>query len=195
MAKKEDIITAAILEFGENSYDAASINRIIKASGTSKGTFYYYFQNKKELYFAIIENAIQLKQTYFSRMMELVQKGDAGFFDILKAQAKLSADFIRENPALYRFGLQFARELNPVKDEFNVRYMPELSASFMKIVEAGIHGGKFSNRYPPEFMARMIGYITLNYYDILFEKGESPTPEKLEQSLDMLFDFLKRGLS
>lgn len=194
MPKRDDIIKAAVLEFGEYSYDAASINRIIKASGTSKGTFYHYFRNKKELYFSIIENAIRIKQEYFSIILELVKRGD-NFFDILKAQAKQAAVFMRENPDLYQFGLQFNKELNPVKNEFMEKYIPGLSDSYMKIIEVGIAGNHFTQRYPPDFTAKMIGYLSFNYYDILFEKGAPPTPEELEQALDMLFDFMQRGLT
>jgi AcrR family transcriptional regulator len=195
MSKRDAIIDAAVKEFGENSYDAASINRIIKASGTSKGTFYHYFHNKKALYFTIIENAVKIKHGYFARMMAHIEKEDTDFFDLLKAQAKAGAEFMRDNPALYKFGLQFTKERTAIRDEFTAKYMPELSGSFMNIVEAGIAGKNFTKRYPADFTARIIGYTSLNYYDILFDKNEAPSPQRIEQMLDMLFDFLKRGFS
>lgn len=195
MSKRDDIIDAAIKEFGENSYDAASVNRIIKASGTSKGTFYHYFSDKKALYFTIIEDSIRIKQDYFARMMEHVKQEENDFFDMLKVQAKAGAVFMRENPDLYKFGTQFTKEQSKIKDEFASKYLPELSGSFMKIVEAGIAGKNFTKRYPAEFIGRVIGYTTLNYYDIFFDKDATPSPEKIEKMLDMLFDFLKRGFS
>lgn len=195
MSKRNDIIDAAIKEFGEYSYDTASINRIIMVSGTSKGTFYHYFHDKKGLYFAIIENAIKIKQEYFARMMEDVKQEDNDFFDIMKAQAKAGAEFMRENPGLWKFGTQFVKEQSRIKDEFEEKYYPGLSESYMKIVEAGIAGKNFTKRYPTDFIARIIGYVSLHYYDILFDKDETPSPLKIEQMLDMLFDFLKRGFS
>lgn len=195
MSKRNDIIDAAIKEFGEYSYDTASINRIIMVSGTSKGTFYHYFHDKKGLYFAIIEDAIKIKQEYFARMMEDVKQEDNDFFDIMKAQAKAGAEFMRENPGLWKFGTQFVKEQSRIKDEFEEKYFPGLSGSYMKIVEAGIAGKNFTKRYPTDFIARIIGYVSLHYYDILFDKDETPSPLKIEQMLDMLFDFLKRGFS
>ena len=195
MSKKNDIIEAAINEFGEYSYDTASINRIIMVSGTSKGTFYHYFHDKKGLYFAIIKDAIKIKQEYFARMMEDVKQEDNDFFDIMKAQAKAGAEFMRENPGLWKFGTQFVKEQSRIKDEFEEKYYPGLSESYMKIVEAGIAGKNFTKRYPTDFIARIIGYVSLHYYDILFDKDETPSPLKIEQMLDMLFDFLKRGFS
>jgi len=195
MSKRNDIINAAIKEFGEYSYDTASINRIIMVSGTSKGTFYHYFHDKKGLYFAIIEDAIKIKQEYFARMMEDVKQENNDFFDIMKAQAKAGAEFMRENPGLWKFGTQFLKEQSRIKDEFEEKYYPGLSESYMKIVEAGIAGKNFTKRYPTDFIARIIGYVSLHYYDILFDKDETPSPLKIEQMLDMLFDFLKRGFS
>ncbi|MEA5151659.1 MAG: TetR/AcrR family transcriptional regulator [Oscillospiraceae bacterium] len=195
MSKRNDIINAAVREFGEYSYDAASINRIIKVSGTSKGTFYHYFRDKKALYFAIIEDAVKIKQSYFARMMEDVKQEDNDFFDIMKAQAKAGTEFMRENPGLWKFGTQFVKEQSQVKKEFEVKYLPGISDSYIKVVEAGIAGKNFTKRYPPDFISRIIGYVSMNYYDILFDKDEMPTPQTIEQRLDMLFDFLKRGLS
>ena len=195
MSKRNDIINAAVREFGEYRYDAASINRIIKVSGTSKGTFYHYFRDKKALYFAIIEDAVKIKQSYFARMMEDVKQEDNDFFDIMKAQAKAGTEFMRENPGLWKFGTQFVKEQSQVKKEFEVKYLPGISDSYIKVVEAGIAGKNFTKRYPPDFISRIIGYVSMNYYDILFDKDEMPTPQTIEQRLDMLFDFLKRGLS
>ena len=195
MSKRNDIINAAIKEFGEYSYDIASINRIIMVSGTSKGTFYHYFHDKKGLYFAIIKDAIKIKQEYFARMMEDVKQEDNDFFDIMKAQAKAGAEFMRENPGLWKFGTQFVKEQSRIKDEFEEKYFPGLSESYIKIVEAGIAGKNFTKRYPTDFIARIIGYVSLHYYDILFDEDETPSPLKIEQMLDMLFDFLKRGFS
>jgi AcrR family transcriptional regulator len=195
MSKRDDIINAAIKEFGEYSYDTASINRIITVSGTSKGTFYHYFKDKKALYFAIIEDAVKIKQAYFTSIMENVKQEDNDFFDIMKAQAKAGAEFMRENPGLWKFGTQFVKEPSQVKEEFEKKYFPGISGSYMKVVEAGIAGKNFTKRYPTDFIARIIGYISMNYYDILFDENEMPTPQTIEQRLDMLFDFLKRGFS
>jgi AcrR family transcriptional regulator len=195
MSKKDEIINAAIKEFGENSYDTASVNRIIKRSATSKGTFYHYFSDKKALYFSIVEEAVRIKQEYFAQMMAHVKQEENNFFAMLKAQAKAGSVFMRDNPDLYRFGTQFIKEQSSIKEEFASKYLPGISVSFMKIVEAGIAGKSFTKRYPAEFIARIIGYTTLNYYDILFDKDETPTPQKIEQMLDMLFDFLERGFS
>ena len=44
------IMTAALEEFAKYPYNQASYNRIIKASGISKGTMYYYFKSKEDVF-------------------------------------------------------------------------------------------------------------------------------------------------
>lgn len=52
--KKKKIIEAAKKEFLEHSFYDASINRIIKDAGISRGAFYMYFQNKEDIFVYII---------------------------------------------------------------------------------------------------------------------------------------------
>ncbi len=195
MSKRDEIIDAAVKEFGEFSYDAASINRIIKASGTSKGTFYHYFKDKKSLYLTIIENSMKIKKELMSRMMTDLKQENKDFFDMIKSQSKVAAVFVEKNPELYKFAVMYASEQGPIKKEVEKMIMPEIGDTFVKMIEAGIANKNFTDRYPPEFIAKIISHLTVNYYDILFEKNEIPSMEEAEKRLDMLFDFLKRGFT
>ena len=57
--KKEKIINAAKSEFVEYSFHDASINRIIKSAGISRGSFYMYFENKEDLFVYILKGCRQ----------------------------------------------------------------------------------------------------------------------------------------
>ena len=46
---RQRILEAARTEFAAKGYDAASLNQILLASGLSKGSFYYYFDDKLDL--------------------------------------------------------------------------------------------------------------------------------------------------
>ena len=53
--KKKKLIEASFKEFSLNNFNDASINRIIKEAGISRGSFYMYFEDKKDLYFYLLE--------------------------------------------------------------------------------------------------------------------------------------------
>ena len=73
--KKEKIINAAKSEFVEYSFHDASINRIIKSAGISRGSFYMYFENKEELFLYILdgyrEEALAEIRTFLTEKLDL----------------------------------------------------------------------------------------------------------------------------
>jgi AcrR family transcriptional regulator len=56
--RKRSLMAAAAGEFAANGYEGASFNRIIERAGTSKGGLYYYFEDKADLYAAVIRDAL-----------------------------------------------------------------------------------------------------------------------------------------
>ena len=55
--RQEQLLRAAADEFADKGFEAASLNRIIASAGTSKGSLYYYFQDKADLFATVIERA------------------------------------------------------------------------------------------------------------------------------------------
>jgi AcrR family transcriptional regulator len=56
--EQQAIVRAAFDEFATHGFDAASLNRIIDAAGISKGSMYYYFDGKEELYAHVARAAL-----------------------------------------------------------------------------------------------------------------------------------------
>ncbi len=52
--KREQILDGAKRVFMRSSFDAASMNDITREAGVSKGTLYVYFENKEDLFTALI---------------------------------------------------------------------------------------------------------------------------------------------
>ena len=82
--KKDNLISSAIKEFSENSYNNASINKIINRIKLPRGSFYMYFSDKEDLYTYIIKSYLN--------------KFDEASFKILKEE---NGDFIRMCERLY----------------------------------------------------------------------------------------------
>ncbi len=53
-ARRVQILERAAQEFSDHGYRHASLNRVIEALGLSKGLFYYYFDDKADLFAAVI---------------------------------------------------------------------------------------------------------------------------------------------
>ena len=57
-AQRDAILDAAFAEFTEHGFNAASLNRIIASAGISKGSMYYYFDDKADLYSETVRVAL-----------------------------------------------------------------------------------------------------------------------------------------
>lgn len=58
--KKKKLIEASFKEFSLYNFNDVSINRIIKEAGISRGSFYMYFADKKDLYFYLLEQHLEI---------------------------------------------------------------------------------------------------------------------------------------
>ena len=64
---KKNIVSAAWRLFYEQGYDDTTVDEIIRASGTSKGTFYHYFKGKDAL-------LTSLSELFDNKYEELIQE-------------------------------------------------------------------------------------------------------------------------
>lgn len=53
--KRKKILESAKKEFEQNTFFEASINKIIKEAGISRGSFYMYFENKEDLFLYMMD--------------------------------------------------------------------------------------------------------------------------------------------
>ena len=80
-SKQKEILNAAFEEFAENGFEAASLNRIIEKASLSKGALYYYFEDKADLYFAVVEQAMHSMLDSFGEIPDLA--GPEEFWTVL----------------------------------------------------------------------------------------------------------------
>lgn len=106
---QERIMAAALVEFGEKGYDAASINAICSASQISKGLLYHNFKNKDDLYLQCVRRCCQQMAEYLRSQERSCQ--DAR--EDLKLLLTLRQRFFSEHP--HQAGLFFHALLQPPK--------------------------------------------------------------------------------
>ena len=57
--QQQAIVRAARDEFAGRGFHDASLNRVIEAAGISKGSMYYYFDGKEDLYAYIVRTELE----------------------------------------------------------------------------------------------------------------------------------------
>lgn len=79
--KRERIMAAAEREFLENSFEAASINRIIKEVAIPRGSFYQYFEDKKDIFLYIVSTH---KNEAFGFVESFIKDSDGDVFSFMR---------------------------------------------------------------------------------------------------------------
>lgn len=115
--KRRQLLQTATREFAAKGFDAASLNEILSASGLGKSSYYYYFEDKEDLYATCLLDALSRMfkemppfdvnaltartfwtaiETYFQKMISLGKTHPdetALFRDIPMMRARLAPEF------------------------------------------------------------------------------------------------------
>jgi AcrR family transcriptional regulator len=95
-ARREDIVAAAIAVLDGEGYAAASIDKIARAAGTSKGTVLYHFKTKESLHDAVVDTLYANGAAYMTRY---ILGADDSPRARLRAYLTSNLQFIAENSA------------------------------------------------------------------------------------------------
>lgn len=57
-ASRHELLDAAAVEFAAHGYAATTVERIVRRAGLSKGTFYWIFESKEELFMTLLEERL-----------------------------------------------------------------------------------------------------------------------------------------
>jgi len=98
--KKVRLINAAMKEFGENRFDKASTNAIVKEAGISKGLLYHYFSTKDDLYAYIFDYAVKAVALPIAEQVGLE---DTDIIRRIERITKLKMKILEEMPELLAF--------------------------------------------------------------------------------------------
>lgn len=188
------LLDAALDEFSSYSYQEASINRIIKNAGISKGSFYYRFKTKFELYLYILKEGSLKKWDYIHKEMEGESVEGKDIFSQFLLQAELGLGFSAAFPRWNKLAGKFSREKGTEVYERVLKELAEDNLSGMdKMVDLAIAGGEFKKLYPRDFLISLFTFLFQNYYSI-FPGGVSSDQEKLLGDMRLFTNFMMYGL-
>lgn len=101
--KRLSIEQAALAEFADYGAKGASLNRIVRAAGIAKGSFYQYFEDMEDILNHLLMQLGERKVAFIQQA--LTDNADLDFY------AKLSE--------IYRASLRFYAELTPLEVHFS----------------------------------------------------------------------------
>jgi AcrR family transcriptional regulator len=188
---RDALLNAALQEFGEKGYRQASINTMLKNAGMSKGQFYYYFESKEDLYFALIATLIERKRAYLADAMK-DKALPANVFDTFQQQIHLGLEFATRYPFVNRFAESFAREQgNAIYARALKRFNFENDGFINGLIERAYIAGELRTDLPLPFIQQLIAYLFTHAVEICGLAGA----KSVEANLQHFIAFMRAGLT
>ena len=187
--KRETIEQRALDEFAGYGYDRSNVNRIVASSGIAKGSFYQYFDNKKDLYFHLIDSLVERKRKAIAPALEA---GDATFVESLRALFRLGIEFARADPRLVRLGADFAGKHPAFVAEFVEAYGPMGVDVYRALLERAERSGELREGLDIPLAAAFINAMASELTVGLIGRGM----ERAERdgAVEALLDFVGRAV-
>jgi len=137
--RREEILKAAITLFSLKGYHDTSISDIIEKAGIARGTFYLYFENKRQIFDSILDNLL----LEIDRCIKKIEIGEGSPHPIDQLKANLTRIFtlLVENPELSKILLRHATGLDEESDQKITEFYSNLSHKIEDALQLGIKMG------------------------------------------------------
>ena len=183
----EKIIKAAKELFLENGYHETSMSAIAQTADLGKGTLYWHFDSKDELFQSIVTKEAKKVLKKFEKLTEKDLAAD----EILKRFIKIRLENIDENKKTTQM---FMDGENFINEELK-NTMIEIFRSFINIVEniikQGVNEGIFYTSDPEKSASAFIGMINGICSTIIFTNKRDID---IEENTEFLYQLFLKGL-
>ncbi len=191
--KRNMIFQAAVDEFAARNFAQASINRIVENAGIAKGSFYQYFENKKDLFLYILEKIGEEKLAYLAPEMENAAQAD--FFNLLRGLYLGGIRFAAEYPQYAEIGRKLlASKGTPIFNEVMQQNAGASQAFFEELLQAAIRRGNIRPDIDTRLFAYMIPELSTIILEYYTENVSQKYNEDMMATVDQFIDLLRFGI-
>ena len=180
---------ATLTEFAERSFREASLNEILKAAGMNKGSFYYRFSDKMELYLSLIYRVAMEKMRLFETSG--VSRTSEGFFDEFRNMAILGLTLTKKDARFAAFSRRILEESPEVRERITACFGNMSGTILTDMVERAKRSGEFRADLPTSTTVFVIETL-LNHLDRLILPDW--TDESVLEAVDRLLDVVRNGV-
>lgn len=183
--KRAQILDIALDEFADNDYRNASISRIVAKAGIAKGSFYQYFEDKKDCYLTLLGMAIGEKKTFLAQAFTPGQ--EMPLFNRLRWLTEAGLRFEFSSPRLARLGARAVFDDVPLHEDVLKAIRQGSHDYFRALVAEGMAAGTVRPDTDPEMAAFMLATVFTHLGQFLLERY-SITPDDLREKGASSFD-------
>ena len=191
--KKERIMEVAINEFAQHTYLNASINRIVENAGIAKGSFYQYFEDKKDVYKYILEKSGEKKLEFVSDIMKNFKELD--FFSLVREIYVAGAKFSLDSPKLSSITIDFVKNCDSeLKKEIMGDNIPKSNKLFEDLLVDGINKGDINRNIDVKLVAYLITSLSISISEYFINEVKEESDMEIMDLIDKTLDVIKNGI-
>jgi TetR/AcrR family transcriptional regulator, fatty acid metabolism regulator protein len=183
---RERILDAAADVFADKGYYGAAVDDIVRASDTSKGSFYFHFPNKRGIFTALLDH---LTSRLFSRVEQAIG-GEADPVRKLDAALLAAVTAFAQRRRLARLLLVEAAGLGHAMDE----HLMAVHERFIALIARHLEEAASLGRIPPvdAQLAATVWMGALN--EVVIRWLHTGQPAHLQDAIPTLRALLLRGV-
>jgi len=197
--KRQLLEKMAIREFAAFGYDKASINRFVDKCQIAKGSFYQYFEDKKDLFLYLITRVNEKKLKFLSPVFQ--NPGQYDFFTLIREMFMSGIKFAADNPEITMIGnWLFKNKSHPIYNEIVGMGLQNAQNIYTELLERAISRSEVRADIDINFVSHTISSMNISAVEYYFQsvKGEETGMQKFDENIigtvDLLIDFIKNGI-
>lgn len=193
-AKRQAICQAALAEFAAHSFKQASINRIVAQAGIAKGSFYQYFDDKKDLFLYLLQQAGEVKMCYLAPVLQQAESMD--FFSLLRELYVAGLRFAQEHPRYAAIGRHLLQEKeNALYAEFMHENMPTVQDIFSGLLQQAMARCEIRSDIDLDLIAYFVASLNSMVVAYYTERVSDTYDDAMLLIADQFIELLKRGIA
>ena len=191
--KQERILEASINEFSKRNYEQAKLSNIIKESNIPRGSFYQYFEDKKDLYLYLFDRVAQKKIQY---MGDLIPNPDKiPFLTLFFEMYKRGAMFAIENPKFIKITANLLSSKGDIYNELIGNNMNMAKQFYIGYINQDKELGRIREDIDSEVLAELVINMTTNIAIDNFVISDSELQlDKMIEKIEKTINIFKKGI-
>lgn len=186
-----ELFNAALTEFSEKSFDEASLNNIIKAAGSNKGSFYYRFSDKTDFYLCLIDKIAEDKTYYFTGKA-YSDEFPEDFFEQFRYLCRMGIEYAMHEPRYYKFWRRFVTEKTEVREIVKKSFPMNSFGLFNTLISKSYDKKQFNEKFSKDFLITIIELLLNNVDAFINQHMEE---DGILDVIDKLIMLLKNGIA
>lgn len=183
--KVDVIFRAAIKVFADSGFDQAKMDDIAKEAGVAKGTIYYHFKSKEDLFVGLMNEGVQKLIDFARRSIALHDSPTKQ----MQALVESHVLFYVENGMLAKLLLSEAFGTKSRQRQFRKK-IQEYLWLIEEILQRGTEAGEFRVKHVPEAASAFFGATSVVVLQKLYNLEESE-PQQINEMVPQMIGSLQ----